>query len=398
MAAPARKLLIIDDDTIVRNSIVGYLEDSGYDVRDAENGPSGLAQFASFNPDLVLSDLKMPSMSGLDVLEEIHRLSPETPVIVISGFGVMGDVVEALRLGASDYLIKPIADMEVLEHAIRQSLERCELLEQNRIYRQQLEATNWELKENLRIFQRDQLAGRQVQERLLPPSPLERQGYSVSRQLYPSLYLSGDSVDYAFFKPKYLAFYLTDVSGHGAASAFITIWLKFLVRQWVRDQDVFADYEFESDAGPGTMLEWLNEEILSTKLNNHLTSFNAIINTESHKLRYAVGGHLPLPIMVTNNGAHYLEGKGRPIGIFKDTKWQVYEIDVPENGTIITFSDGVLEILPGTDLIAKEKLLLKKIDELGPIKDLEQICKALGLDDIAEKPDDIAVLMVRRGD
>lgn len=397
MVTPAKKLLIIDDDTIVRNSIVGYLEDSGYEVRDAENGPSGLAQFATFHPDLVLSDLKMPAMSGLEVLDEIHRQSPDTPVIVISGFGVMGDVVEALRLGASDYLIKPIADMEVLEHAIRQSLERCELLEQNRAYRNQLEVSNRELKENLKILERDQQAGRQVQERLLPPSPVTRQSYTVSRRTYPSLYLSGDCVDYAFFKPNYLAFYLADVSGHGAASAFVTIWLKFLVQQWVKDMDVFTDYEFESDVGPGLMLESINTELLSTKLNNHLTCFNAILDTKTNKLRYAVGGHLPLPIMVTSAGAEYIEGRGRPVGIFADTQWQVYEVDIPEDASLFTFSDGILEILPGGDLLQKEALLLEKMAGLDSIKNIDEVCERLGLNDVKDNPDDIAVLMVTRG-
>ena len=113
MGNQSRKLLIIDDDTIVRQNIVAYLEDSGFQVFQASDGPSGLASFREHNPDLVLTDLRMPVIDGLQVLRSIHEESPDAAVIVISGAGVISDVVEALRLGASDYLIKPVVDMEM---------------------------------------------------------------------------------------------------------------------------------------------------------------------------------------------------------------------------------------------------------------------------------------------
>ena len=137
-----RKLLVVDDDTIVRESVVAYLEDSGFDVIEAQDGATGLALFHDQKPELVLTDLRMPGMDGLHLLAEIHESCMDVPVIVISGAGVMDDVVEALRLGAVDYLIKPLADMQVLIHAINKSLERLDLLAENKRYREQLETTN----------------------------------------------------------------------------------------------------------------------------------------------------------------------------------------------------------------------------------------------------------------
>lgn len=399
MARSKRRLLVIDDDTIVRQSMVAYLEDSGYEVREADSGPKGLALFHSFAPELVLSDLRMPDMNGMTVLRQLHNIAPDTPVIVISGVGVMDDVVEALRLGATDYLIKPIVDMEVLEHAIRQGLERSDLIAENRSYREQLEVTNRELRKNLQIFERDQKAGKQVQERLLPPSPLSRRGYTISRKVYPSLYLSGDCVDYAYFVNRYLAFYLTDVSGHGASSAFVTIWLKFVVRQLVRDRELFSesDEDFAFIDGPNRLLQGINRELIATRLNNHLTSFQGTIDCKEHKMRYAVGGHLPMPILLTDEGAHYLEGKGKPLGIFSDVEWSVYEVDMPEKFAMVIFSDGILEILPGKDLQAKEALLLERVSNVGGAMNIDAVCESLGLDQQAENPDDIAVLLVTRG-
>ncbi len=163
MEAATGRILVIDDEAIVRNSIVAYLEDSGFDVIEAENGREGVACFNSQCPDVVLCDLRMPHMDGLAVLKEINQTRPNTPFIVVSGAGVMADVVEALRLGASDYLIKPIIDLEVLEHSVRRNLLQQRLLEENSVYRHQLESKNKELEHRLEELRLDQQAGREVQ-------------------------------------------------------------------------------------------------------------------------------------------------------------------------------------------------------------------------------------------
>lgn len=404
MVTEKRKLLIIDDDTFVRQGIVAYLEDSGYEVKSAANGPEGLALCKTFQPEIVLSDLMMPNMGGMEVLNKIAEIAPETPVIVISGVGVMNDVVSALRLGAIDYLTKPIADMAVLEHAIKKGLSHRDLISENRRYREELEEKNAALSKNLKIIERDQQAGREVQERLLPPSPVVKGEYTISRHMNPSLYLSGDFIDYAHFLERYLGFYLTDVAGHGASSAFVTIWLKYLVRNLMRDTSVFKDSteEYVFTQGPNLLLQAVNRELIATRLNNHLTSFQGTVDIIRHKLRYSVGGHLPLPILITEEGANYVPGKGKPIGIFKDVEWDVFEIDLPEKFTLLVFSDGVLEIIPGDDLGEKEARLLTWAAQMtSEMKSesltIETVCQSLGVDSNADNPDDIAVLMLKRG-
>ena len=108
-------LLIIDDDDVVRASLAAYLEDSGFKVLQANNGLQGLEVFQQEGPDLMICDLRMPQVDGLELIRRINALGVEVPVIVVSGAGVMNDAVEALRLGAADYLIKPLEDLAVLE-------------------------------------------------------------------------------------------------------------------------------------------------------------------------------------------------------------------------------------------------------------------------------------------
>lgn len=391
MTDASRKLLIIDDDAPVRQSIVAYLEDSGFEVLEAADGPSGLAAFREASPELVITDLRMPGLDGLQVLKTIHEESPDLPVIVISGAGVMGDVVSALRLGASDYLIKPIVDMEMLIHSVRRALERCDLLVQNQRYRDKLEYANRGLRENLRVLERDQQAGRRVQQRLLP-APLETpEGYFVSHHIAPSLYLSGDFVDYAYLKHRYVAFYLADVSGHGSSSAFVTIWLKHLVSRMVREEGLFCDAESFED-GPAQMLRQINRELKETRLNHHLTFFVGVIDTHTRQMHYVVAGHLPMPVLVTPDGAEFLEGAGKPVGIFADPEWRIYRRVLPETFSLVCFSDGVLEVLPAKALKDKEAQLLSLVGENG--SSMASVCSALGVEGVSETPDDIAILTI----
>lgn len=388
------RLLIIDDDAIVRQSIAVYLADSGFRVMEAGNGQDGLTLFQQEFPDLVLTDLRMPGMDGLQLLRRIHELSPETPVIVISGAGVVADVVEALRLGASDYMIKPVVDMEMLEHAIARALERRNLVADNKRYRAELESVNRDLREHLRMLERDQLAGRQVQRRLLPRRPQTRGEYHIGHHVKPSLYLSGDFIDYAYLGNRYLAFYLADVSGHGASSAFVTVWLKHLVTRLVREEDLYADAS-SFEQGPAWLLEVINRELLETNLNHHLTLFTGVVDTLTHKLRYSVAGHLPMPVLITEAGAEYLAGEGKAVGIFKDANWQVYERDLPPRSHLVALSDGVLEVLEADNLADKEVELLARLGNMP--RTLAAVCDALSLDSIQEAPDDIAILSLTRG-
>ncbi len=133
------RILIIDDDHTMRLSLATYLEDSGYETLEAENGLKGLELFREKSPDLVLMDIRMPVMDGLTALPFLVGEKPETPVIIISGMGTLDDSIKALRAGAWDYITKPIHDLAFLEHAVNRALERAQLLRENRKHHEHLE-------------------------------------------------------------------------------------------------------------------------------------------------------------------------------------------------------------------------------------------------------------------
>lgn len=135
----AVKILTIEDDRSVRESFVAHLEDCGYIAIAAPNGKQGVELFHQERPDLVLVDLRMPEIDGLEVLKELSGKFPDIPLIVISGTGVITDAIEALHSGAWDYILKPVEDMAMLTYSIEQALEKSRLQLENRKYRAQLE-------------------------------------------------------------------------------------------------------------------------------------------------------------------------------------------------------------------------------------------------------------------
>ncbi len=133
------KILTIEDDRSVRESFVAYLEDCGYIAVSAPNGKEGVELFYNEKPDLVLVDLRMPEIDGLEVLKELSGRFPDIPLIVISGTGVITDAIEALHSGAWDYILKPVEDMTMLTYAIEKALDKSRLQQENRKYRAELE-------------------------------------------------------------------------------------------------------------------------------------------------------------------------------------------------------------------------------------------------------------------
>ncbi|MFG8130400.1 two-component system response regulator RssB [Pseudomonas aeruginosa] len=384
-------LLIIDDDEVVRESLAAYLEDSNFKVLQALNGLQGLQIFESEQPDLVICDLRMPQIDGLELIRRIRQTASETPIIVLSGAGVMSDAVEALRLGAADYLIKPLEDLAVLEHSVRRALDRAYLRVENQRYRDKLEAANRELQASLNLLQEDQNAGRQVQMNMLPVTPWSIEGLEFSHRIIPSLYLSGDFVDYFRVDERRVAFYLADVSGHGASSAFVTVLLKFMTTRLLyesRRNGTLPEFK------PSEVLAHINRGLINTKLGKHVTMLGGVIDLEKNSLTYSIGGHLPLPVLFVEGQASYLEGRGLPVGLFDDATYDDRVMELPPSFSLSLFSDGILDVLPGATLKEKEASLPEQVAAAGGT--LDGLRQVFGLANLAEMPDDIALLVLSR--
>lgn len=125
------KILIIDDEKNIREGLQMALEDEGYEVITAEDGTSGLQKALSEVVDLVITDLRMPGMGGQEILRRVSSETPGVPVIVLTGHGTVETAVEAMRMGAYDFLTKPL-DLDRLSLLVKRALQNRELVLQHR--------------------------------------------------------------------------------------------------------------------------------------------------------------------------------------------------------------------------------------------------------------------------
>ena len=127
------KILIIEDEAAIRRVLSKILseENEAYQVEEAEDGLIGIEKIKNEEYDLVLCDIKMPKMDGVEVLEAVKKIKPETPIVMISGHGDLDTAVNTMRLGAFDYISKP-PDLNRLLNTVRNALDRKELVVENK--------------------------------------------------------------------------------------------------------------------------------------------------------------------------------------------------------------------------------------------------------------------------
>ncbi|CAM3471122.1 sigma-54-dependent transcriptional regulator [Flavobacterium chungbukense] len=139
------RILIIEDEAAIRRVLVKILseENDTYQVDEAEDGVAGLEKIKNNDYDLVLCDIKMPKMDGVEVLEEVKKIKPEIPMVMISGHGDMETAIHTMRLGAFDYISKP-PDLNRLLNTVRNALDKKQLVVENKILKKKV-SKNYEM-------------------------------------------------------------------------------------------------------------------------------------------------------------------------------------------------------------------------------------------------------------
>ena len=386
------KVLVVDDNLARAQQLAGLSEAAGFNteiITDVANVRAILG--SESEPDVMLCEMDLPGVTWDDERETLAERNVQVPVILFSDDGAAERIVTALRLGASDFFTRPVED----EAAFKRSLERC--IRQRKIRREldrsqrRLEAANTELRGTVKVLEQDQQAGRQVQMRMLPATPLVLGDFVFSHTVIPSLYLSGDFTDYFIVGEHHVTFFMADVSGHGSSSAFATVLLKNL---FARKRSDLVHRDDDTILRPVAMLERANEELMDLEVGKFATMVVGVIDMQANTLCYSVAGHLPQPVLVSHEGARYLEGEGSAVGIMESAEYEEHALDLPESFMLALFSDGILEILPPKNLIEKEAYFLNVFEETA--NSPEELVTRLGLDRVETAPDDIAALFISK--
>ncbi|EMP55440.1 response regulator receiver:Protein phosphatase 2C-like protein [Marinobacter santoriniensis NKSG1] len=389
MASRTERILIIDADQKARTDLARYLETRGFYVTGYSDIASASKAIEANRPDVIFADLSPESIR--DLANRLEEAETYTPIVACSDTESSVDVVNAMRAGASDFVLKPCNDDRgILDDVIGKLLDRVRVSRLNQLYRQELEEANRDLRNGIAELRADQSAGRKVQLRMLPDHNQIMGSMQVDHLIKPSLYLSGDFLDYFRIAEDKLLVYIADVSGHGASSAFVTVLLKNLTNRLQRN---LRRGSSDDILYPERFLERINSELLDTGLGKHVTVFVGIVCETERVLKYAVGAHFPMPILSFEGGTtEFLEGSGLPVGLFETPSWDVYEVALDKPFHILLFSDGILEVIDAKSLDEKEKTLLELVS--GGRHTIASLNEALSLDGMTELPDDIAIVSV----
>jgi len=392
MSRPLRhRLLLIQQADDIHQQLLGALEALQVEVLCVTDNRQALLAFREEDIDIVMIDIDLPGGRGIDLLDEMAADPRELPLIGVSRRNSLADVLAAVRHGATDYLLLPPESHDVIRHAMERAVERCELKRENLAYRQKLENANRELLESLTHLQQDQQAGKHVQQLLLPDTPKDIENYRFCHFILPSLYLSGDFVDYFLVGEDHAAFFVADVSGHGASSAFVTVFLKNL---FARKRSDFLHRGSTAILSPAKMLAIANRELLEMGIGKHVTLCVGVVDLKCNQLCYSVAGHLPAPVLSVDGHATFLPDHDMPVGLFAEASFTDHIISFPPGAVLTLFSDGILEVLQRDSLAEKEQALLDLLSR-GQCSSTE-LAESFGLTELKEAPDDIAILVVCR--
>jgi sigma-B regulation protein RsbU (phosphoserine phosphatase) len=374
------RVLLIDDDPQICHVFRRVLEWRGHEVFEAHDGQAGLAAAVQQSPDIILLDLNLPVIGGLELLGKLAERLPETPVIIVSGSGTMSDAIAALKLGAWDYLIKPLPEVTSLAHTVESNLERSRLIRQNKAIRLELEHHHKQIQE-------DEEAGRKMQARLFPPQAWQLGEYEFEHWSIPSLELSGDFVDYFSLGERHAGFYCADISGHGVSSALVTVLVKSLMTKY---REHFEERQDRLLIEPDRLLAQLNKDLLHEQLGKHLTIFYGVVDRVANTLRCASGGQYPPPLLFGEAGVRPLLQKGMAVGLFPFAVFEAETLPLPAAFRLVVFSDGALDAL----MLPAAEDRLAFLAQLATREQLLSFIQTTGAS--RHLPDDLTVLSVSR--
>ena len=356
------------DDVESTASLILRLGTLGFDAVHARRGGRAFAQVLEAADVILCSD---PAQAAEGCAAVGRR--PGAFVWLATALPSAEELLAAMREGFIDVVQLPVEDSE-LSARIRAAVTR-------------VMPTDLRIAGQLDTLERDQRAGQYVQLRMLPSSPMRIDRYRLAHRVQPSMILSGDFVDYFRIADRYFAFYIADVSGHGASSALVTVILKNFFRRLRRE------YQPRILRDPGRILALLNRELLDHALGKHVAMFIGIVDLKADTAAYANAGHFPHAIHASGHDTTFLEMSGKPVGLFDAVDYEVAELPLAAGDSVVAFSDGVLEVLHEDGLAAKETRL-KCCAAAAP--DIAALWDAIGVVDGAPGPDDLTCLMVSR--
>lgn len=236
-----KEILVVEDDPVFRLMITGFLKSQGCKVREAEDGLEGLQALRESIPDVLLCDLAMPVLTGMEFVEEVSMQYPMVPVIVISGTGEMTDVATALRHGVKDFLLKPLDNIMVLKSAILSVLKSQDSATETRDFSSQWfgviedeSGIDEELAWHIEELKANPRAARELLVGLMPETESNQGDWQLNYCVLQAADVQPVLLDYTWLMDGRLAFYLVDSSSDPDNGTATTLLIRAFFNDYLR--------------------------------------------------------------------------------------------------------------------------------------------------------------------
>lgn len=348
--------LVVDDEPASRLMVKLSLESLGCaPVLEAADGIAA-QEVLREHPDvaLVLTDIMMPRMDGLELLRWGRQAVPDAMWIVLSGLETFDSAVAAIRLGAFDFLPKS-PRKEEMGVAVRNALERRQLLAERERLHRELQRKVRELEETSEMLRRDLERAEVIQRALLPRSPPPMEGYCIQALYRPGQHVGGDLYDVVRLGERHLAFYLADATGHGVTSAMLSVLFK--------QRLVLSDPATGLALPPAQVLAAVNRSICEAHAapGLFLTAVFGLLDTSDASLTLASAGHPPVLHARDGRETRLIRRTGPALGLAPDAHFQQERLQVLAGDRILLYTDGLLPSGSERELELLQQVLAKPL-------------------------------------
>ncbi len=369
------KILFVEDEEEIRENIRIYLQYKGYEPIVACNGVEALELLQSQTPDLIVSDLIMPKMGGMQLLHKLSEMGIEIPVIVVTAHGTMESAINSMKNGAFDFITKPI-DLDYMVQVIDKALERNALRRQVKMQQDQMEY--------------DMNFAARIQRCLLPP-PLHTPSISIDYIFHPLIEIGGDHITIHKYNENKVAIALYDVQGHGVSAALTATLIHHFLYQLLAENHPLPQ-----------IIEQTNQYIYGSlgQTNMFITMIIVSIDLEASIITVANAGHPDL--LLAPNNATKIEriASNIPIiGIFKQLPKNPTEqiFPISSGDRLILYTDGVTEAINDSGKflgISSLESIVMKHRHVEPSECLQKMYEEICQFQMDNKHDDLTIVAV----
>ena len=343
-------VLVVDDDEAVRTLVLDVLAEEGYELHQVRDGLAARQFLTDNHVDVVITDLVMPGLDGMGLLQWAREHRPGISWIILSGRGTFDDAVAALQLGAFDFIRKPIDVLESLQVTVRNAVrQRCLDAERHRLTadletrNEQLSRQVEQLKEACGLLcQQAETIGEDlrraelIQRVLLPFAPPSMEHFCVDAIYRPSQNVGGDLYEVVQVDDRRIVLYVADAAGHGVSAAMLAVLFKH--RLGTLD-------EHRNARSPAEVLRSVNESLLAEcgAPGLFVTAAYALLDTATREMVVSSAGHPPLQLHRAGGEVEMIYHTGPALGLSPKARFAQKRFTFEEDDRLLLYTDGLCD-------------------------------------------------------